>query len=131
VREQIRNGYTVPLFALAQNNVTATDHNNRPANHRARARHIRKDQVTDQTGPENINIFEGYRGQAFEVEEAATKECVALRTTVRCAARVWREATSHGSSIAFKRVKPFLIAMMPGDGQNYLHKIIFASIFVQ
>ena len=32
--------------------------NNRPANHRARAGNIRKDQVTDQTGPENINILE-------------------------------------------------------------------------
>ena len=131
MREQIRNGYTGLLFALAQNNVTPANHDHRAANHRARAGQIREDQVTDQIGPENINIFEGYRGQAFEVEEAATKECVALRTTVRCAARVWREATSHGSSIAFKRVKPFLIAMMPSDGQNYLHKITFASIFVQ
>ena len=55
---------TPTLLALAQNNVTATDNNNRPANHRARARHIRKYQVTDQAGPENINILElEFRGQ--------------------------------------------------------------------
>jgi len=50
------------LIALAQNNVTPADHNNRAANHRARAGHIRKDQVTDQAGPENINILERRHG---------------------------------------------------------------------
>ena len=46
-----------PALTLAQNDLTATNNNNRAANHRARAGHIRKDQVTDQAGPENINIL--------------------------------------------------------------------------
>ena len=59
-----RRSAPAPL-PLAQDDVTAAANNHRPAKHRTRAGNIRKDQVTDQAGPENINILE-------------TKECLSL-----------------------------------------------------
>ena len=87
-------------LTLAQNNVTATNNYNCSANHRARAGHVRKDQVTDQTRPENINILERRHG-------ADDGEAVSLGDAHSATVNIALASNSSHQSVACSITQPW------------------------